>query len=325
MYNHYKAYCLNSQVNMITKQPVVVMKFGGAALANHKNIANAAKIAHQYSSDAHVILVVSALQNITDSLYALAKLCEENNFNDCMKKLFLLYQHHKEILTHLGSRLETFETEQQLLFLTDLLKIFLQKNMGIKLSLAQIDYIVSFGERMSIHIFATALKKYKPLISRIDSAYLLKTTGDFGNAKIIPELNTHTMKKLLLLSVESKVTPIITGFIGQGKDGCITTFGRGGSDYTATSIAALINADKVILWKDIKGMYDKDPKTHTEAKYMTKVNYDDAIDMSKKGAKVLHPESIIPVKIKKIPVFIKCFLQPHNEGTIIWKGETTYA
>lgn len=304
---------------------LVVMKFGGAALSNGKNIINAAQITLNLSKSTKQIIIVSALQGVTDDLIDIKNLCERNKTKLMLHKLQKLQEYHQKILSGFGESLHVLETQQEIRTLTDLLKLYIVKNAGKKLTNAQHDYIVSFGERLSVHIFACALKELNSSVIAVDSSYFLKTTADFGNAKVVPDLNKATIHKIVTLALKQNAIPIITGYIGCGEDGCVTTLGRGGSDYSATSLASLMHADQIVLWKDVKGMYDKDPKQHKDALFLTKVNYHDAIDMSINGAKILHPESIIPAEKNSIPVYIKSFLQPNEEGTTIWKGKTLYA
>lgn len=323
---------LNSTIELYFRQetdmnnkPLVVMKFGGAALKNQWSIDKSTDQIREYFLTNYLVIIVSALSGVTDKLYTLCSLCKKGETSSCIKLITQISANHTNILSQMGSSIEIFETQQQIQYLIDLLRIFIMKHLTEKLTQAQVDYVVSFGERLSIHIVSFVLKQKHVKVIAVDSSYLLKTTKEFGNAKIYQAYNKETIKKICEQAIASNIIPVITGFIGQGTDGCIRTLGRGGSDYSATSIAALIKADRVILWKDVHGMYDKDPKKYSDAKYFYKVNYDKALEMSKHGAKILHPESILPAKANKIPVLIKSFLKPTIPGTEIWKGETIYA
>lgn len=311
---------------MKTTHPVIVMKFGGAALTDTNNIGTTTKIIKKYYQNNNLIIIVSALKGVTNSLHDVALLTEKGDKKKALQIIDQLLTHHLNILYYFCKQpLEVFETTLQIQLLCDLLKLYIKKNNGKPLTLAQVDYIASFGERMAIHVVTKAVKNKQLKAIPIDTAYLLKTTRNFGNAKVLPAKSKKTVFQLLNSCQTQGIIPIITGYIGCTKDGCVTTFGRGGSDYSASLIASIMQVNKIILWKDVIGLYDKDPKIHKRAKLMKETNYKTAITLSKKGAKILHHASIYPAQSKYIPIWIKCFLDLKAKGTLIWKGETVYA
>jgi aspartate kinase (EC 2.7.2.4) len=133
----------------------------------------------------------------------------------------------------------------------------------------------------------------------------------------IYELIRNRIEPLLKIK---KTVPVVTGFIGCAEDGSITTLGRGGSDYTATILASALNADEVWLWKEVNGIMTCDPKFVPNAKFIPQISYQEAMELSHFGAKILHPLALIPVMRKNIPVRIKNVFNPDFEGTVICAG-----
>lgn len=305
---------MNQQNNSL-----LVMKFGGSALANYKNIHKISKIISKYSETNDVIVVVSAVEGVTDKLYKIVELIKKGQVNRALQEIEIIYNLHIHILSKLDKAVETFDTQQKIKTLIDLLRMFVKKVFNTKITNSQIDYIVSFGERLSIHLVVYILKKENNKALAVDTSYLLTTNKEFGNAKpVIPKTRSN-IKELLGKCLKEKVIPVITGYIGHAEDGCITTLGRGGSDYSASLMASFLKANGLILWKDVKGLYDKDPKRYPDAHLMKETDYDTAIKLSKNDAKILHPESVITAKKANISVYIKCFLMPNLTGTRIWK------
>ena len=184
------------------------------------------------------------------------------------------------------------------------------------------DYILSFGERLLAPIFSASL-----LSVGVDSVALtggdagIITDNNFGRAKPLPESYEIIRNRLEPLIAIKKTVPVVTGFIGTTEDGIITTLGRGGSDLTATLIAAALDADEVWLWKEVDGVMTTDPKIVPEARVIPEISYQEAMELSHFGAKILHPRALEPVMAKKIPVRIKNTFNPDANGTVI-KEET---
>lgn len=301
---------------------LLIMKFGGAALANYKNIRKVSKIISKYSETNHLIIVVSAIEGVTDRLYKIVELIKKGQVNRALHEIETIYSLHIYILSKLDKSVETFDTQQKIKTLIDLLKMFVKKvfNTNItNITNSQTDYIVSFGERLSIHLIVHILKKENNKVLAVDTSYLLTTNKEFGNAKPITPKSRSDIKELLNECLKENVIPVVTGYIGHAEDGCITTLGRGGSDYSASLMASFLKANGLILWKDVKGLYDKDPKRYPDAHLMKEADYDTAIKLSQNDAKVLHPESVLTAKKADISVYIKCFLMPNLTGTRIWK------
>lgn len=294
------------------------MKFGGAALEDAASIKKISSIIYWSSQKNDLIIVVSAIKHVTDKLHRVLEIIKRADIQSALKEIDCIYNDHVNLLREIDPSIQSLETEQKLKNLLDLLKLFVKKTSFDKLGDSQKDYIISFGERMSVHVITHSLRFIKKVRSlALDTTSLLATTKEFGRAKPLLDENLSSMKLILRKCLSERVIPVITGYVGHAPDGCITTLGRGGSDLTATLIASMISADKVILWKDVVGLFDKDPKIDPDAKLFKVTDYNTAMDLSKHGAKILHPEAVEPVKTAKIPLQIKSFLFPKGPGTLI--------
>lgn len=298
-------------------KPLMVMKFGGAALANPENIIRTTKIIKKYSESYRVVVVVSAIKNVTDSLLEIGENLKLEKSDETLEKIEILYQKHLKFLERIGNPVLACETKQEIKLLFDLLELFIKRVDQAHIANSQIDFIVSLGERLSARIIVSYLRNLKVNASLMDTRDFLTTTAQHGGAKPIIKKSKKLISQNINNYLKSKVIPVITGYIAQDETGCITTLGRGGSDYTASLIANFINAQSLVLWKDVDGLYDKNPKIYPEAKIIFQATYQEAIKLSRGGAKILHPESVRPAQKARIPIYIKSFLKPDLEGTKI--------
>jgi aspartate kinase len=298
----------------------VVMKFGGASLKDGESIFHVANLVKKFEEYEKVV-VVSAMAGVTDSLIEAATKCYKD-FSSSFIKLFiaeLTKKHYEAISTAVKNpdiQTKVFEKIDKLL--DELEKVLLGIGYLGELTKRSMDYIQSFGERLSAPIVSASL-----LSIGVDSVALtggdvgIITDRNFGRAKPLPEVYSTVKSRLDPLLRIKKSTPVITGFIGVAEDGSITTLGRGGSDLTATLIASALDADEVWLWKEVDGVLTTDPKIVPEARLIPEISYQEAMELSHFGAKILHPRAIEPVMRKGIPVRIKNTFNPDAEGTVI--------
>ena len=125
---------------------------------------------------------------------------------------------------------------------------------------------------------------------------------------------------MILPLIRKNIIPVVTGFYGVSEKGDIVTLGRGGSDYSATILAHVLDAQEVILWKEVDGVFNKDPKKSRKAKYFSELTYKKATVLARNGAKILHHEAMKPAEIKGIIIRVKNTFKPNFVGTKIWKG-----
>ena len=180
------------------------------------------------------------------------------------------------------------------------------------------DYLISFGERLSIKLISSAIndlsKKSIPLSGKEVG---IITDSNFGESKPLMDTTRLRVSKTVDSLFSKKIIPVIGGFAGADQHGHITTFGRGGSDYSATIIGSCIKADEIWLMSDINGLMTADPKIVKNARLLKEVSYVEAIEMALFGAKQIHPRTFEPLLTKKIPMRIRSSLNVKNEGTLV--------
>jgi aspartate kinase len=303
----------------------LVMKFGGTSVGDGSRIRHVAELAKEYrDSGNEVLLVTSALNGVTDALLKNAKEASETGKTSTIKEFIadLTKQHHQaahdavtgknadsivEIVTgELDSRIE--ELEKALIGICYL---------G-ELTVRSIDYISSYGERLTAPILCGSLNSLgiKSRSFTGGEAGII-TTDDYCNARPLEKSYSLIKERIEPLLKES--IPVITGFIGVSEAGIITTLGRGGSDFSASIIGAALKADEIWLWKEVHGILTTDPRIVPEARTIPVISYIEAMELSYFGARVLHPRTIEPAIRHGIPVRVKNTFDPSSPGTIIVK------
>lgn len=298
-----------------------ILKFGGSSLANAEKILHVSQVIKEHTYKNRVVVVVSAMQTVTDSLIKLFYACDTNALPKALAYFRDLYNLHKKTLNELGFNLyQQGEAESILDESFGKLSLHIAKTQ--EYDKPDYDYIISFGERWSSILITFALEKLDVAAKNIDSSEIIITSDNFGNAKAIFGLTKRKTEQILLPLLNQGITPIVSGFFGSRKDKKITILGRGGSDYSATILAHALDAHEVILWKEVDGIFSGDPKHDNKAKFYPELSYKEALKLAEKGAKILHPEAIKPVAKKEIIVWIKNTFKPNFEGTKIWSGES---
>ena len=298
----------------------IILKFGGTSISSIVNIQQVANLIKSLSKEHRIIPVFSAISGVTDDLIRITNHVQDRNkdaANSLAKKVIKTHldiSNHcvknpkikKELLTKMKTDLDEFE---------ELLHgILLLGEVTPRSS----DYLISFGERLSINLIAYALNdigiKAVPLTGK-DVGII--TDSNFGQAKpLMDTTRLHVSHTIEDLSTK-KVMPVIGGFAGADQHGNITTLGRGGSDYTATIIASSIKADEVWLMSDVDGLMTTDPKIVKNAKLIKEVSYVEAMEMALFGAKQIHPRAIEPLVTKKIVLRIRNTFNMKNPGTLV--------
>lgn len=301
----------------------IVMKFGGTSVGTGKNIRHVADLVRQYAQEDRVVVVVSALAGVTNSLIEVADLAakkgDEKHVQDFTEKL--LNKHLDAISTAITSKDIQAEVEQT----TRKIILELEKVLtGIcyvgELTPKSKDYVVSFGERLSTPIVWGALKDQGLQTQWFTGKEAgIVTDSNFGEADPLMNYTTHLIRERLAPLLEKGAVPVVTGFIAANQDGVVTTVGRGGSDYTATILGAALKVDAVWIWTDVDGIMTTDPKIVSTAKMLPQLSYQEAAEMAIFGAKAMHPRALEPVAKENIPVKIRSTLHPENEGTLITK------
>ena len=294
-----------------------VLKFGGTSVANAENISKVIEILISESKSQNIAVVVSALGGITDELIkagTLASLKDENyltTFN-------LIKARHREtvqlLISKSRAKVVIKNTETKLEELKNLLRgIYLINELSDKTR----DKILSFGELLSSYIISEKLKEKVKLSELKDSREIIITDSTYTHANVCAKL---TNKKIASYFISSNAKVIIfPGFVSSNENGDTTTLGRGGSDYTAALIASAIKATHLEIWTDVSGMYTANPKLVKQAFPIEEISYQEAMELSHFGAKVLYPPTVQPALQKSIPIYIKNTFEPKEKGTLITK------
>ncbi|MBL7699462.1 MAG: bifunctional aspartate kinase/homoserine dehydrogenase I [Chitinophagaceae bacterium] len=292
-----------------------VLKFGGSSVANAENINKVVAIVQEASKKDNTVLVVSALGGVTDLLLSAARLASlgDESYHD---QLAVIEKRHLTAVTELipvarqASVLSA--VKKQCNEIDDICNgIFLLR----ELSAASKDRVVSFGELMSSKIISAKLGADGIENAWKDSRELIKTDLNYGNAKVDFEKSNRLIAGFFT-GVSEKVT-VLPGFIASAPNGTTTTLGRGGSDYTAAIVAAALDAKILEIWTDVSGIMTADPGNVTNAKIISNISYQEAMELSHFGAKVIYPPTIQPVLKRNIPVKVKNTFAPADEGTLI--------
>ncbi len=294
-----------------------VLKFGGTSVANAKNIALVKNIVANNSNK--TVVVVSALGGVTDLLLQAATLAskQDKTYKEQLQEIenrhietikdFIPISSQSKVLSKVKSELNTLE---------DLLEgAFLIGEITPQLS----DKIVSFGELLSSYIISEYFISEQMNASYKDSRELIKTNDNYGKAAVDFKITNANCKDFFLNNT-SKIT-VVAGFISSSVNNNPTTLGRGGSDYTAAIIAAATDAEALEIWTDVSGMYTANPKLVKQAVAIPHISYEEAMELSHFGAKVLYPPTIQPVLSKGISIVIKNTFKPEDNGTLITKNK----
>ncbi|MBA6154973.1 bifunctional aspartate kinase/homoserine dehydrogenase I [Tenacibaculum sp. S7007] len=296
-----------------------VLKFGGSSVANHQNIKKVLHIVKQVSNQEKTVIVVSAFGKTTDKLLTTAQLALKDN-NLIAKPISELEELHFSIIKELIISKNQSEVIQEVQQLFNRLKaiyegVFLLQELSSK-TLAK---VASFGERLSSYIIANAAKELLNATHK-DSRELIITNNDSLNAQV--NFNLTYKNCINYFEDNSFDITILGGFIAADEKGETTTLGRGGSDYSAAIYAAVLGANELQIWTDVSGMYSANPRVVKQAFPITQISYEEAMELSHFGAKVLYPPTIQPVLEKEIPIRIKNTFDPENQGTLISKEST---
>jgi aspartokinase/homoserine dehydrogenase 1 len=283
-----------------------VMKFGGTSVGTSENIKLVRDIIKHQDDD--VIVVISALDSVTDAILRAAKLASEGD-KKFYSELELIEKLHQEVTAELfGDPGEIFEIVGGLL--NELRQILTGIMLVGELTCKTLDRIAGIGERMSSHIVA----HYIEGAVWADSSGLIRTDSNFGKASV----DFETTNRLIVNEFgRIKGVAVVPGFIAKNKKGEYTTLGRGGSDYTAAIIAAALDVDVLEIWTNVDGFMTADPKVISKAYTIPELTYSEAMELSHFGAKVIYPPTILPVYQKNIPVRIKNTFSPEKEGSLI--------
>jgi bifunctional aspartokinase / homoserine dehydrogenase 1 len=310
---------LHNRASKSAKKPLLVMKFGGTSVGDASCIQRVVDIVRSASLRSNLVVVVSAMSGVTNKLIEAATLSQAGDY----KSAFTIFkglrkQHEAAIRSLLDSPAERKRTAKTLRALFEEGER-LCENAALQreLTLAARDSISSLGERLSAPLVAAALAQHGVLSEAIDATEVVVTNATHGGADPLMDLTRERCEARLGALLQQGITPTVTGFLGATVAGALTTLGRGGSDYSATILAAALKADEVTIWTDVDGVLTADPRQVPGPGTIPEISYREAADLAYFGAKVLHPKTLRPVMQSEIPVWIRNTFAPERPGTKI--------
>ncbi|MCR5125121.1 MAG: aspartate kinase [Treponema sp.] len=287
---------------------MIVMKFGGSSVANAERIRHVASIIQAYAEKRPAV-VLSAMGDTTDHLLEAADLAVQGKVDiEKVEKL------HLDTASELGVEVPAIKE-----LLGELKTLLTGISMLHELTKRTRDYLVSFGERMSVRMMAAYLQKLGTDAKFYDAWDVgMVSDSNFMSAELLDEVWENIPKALNdYKNGKQKEIPIVTGFIAKDKEGIITTLGRGGSDLSATMIGAAMGAEEIQTWKDVDGILTTDPRVVKDARPVPEVTYEEAQELAMFGSQVLHPRSMIPCRKTGTPVRVKNSYNIKSEGSVI--------
>lgn len=299
-----------------------VLKFGGSSVANANRIASVAAIVEAEAAQGGIAVVVSALQGVTDLLVAAAR-AAERGADDYRSVLETVRARHLEAVRGLFPAAEQAPVITPLqLMANDLEEVLHGVELLRECTPRTMDLLMSFGERMSCALFAAYLARRGSAASLVDAREIIVTDERFGAAAVDFQTSYARISSRLTATVG---IPVVTGFIAATASGVTTTLGRNGSDYTASIVGAGAGARLIEIWTDVDGVLSADPRVVPGAFVLPWISFEEAMELSYFGAKILHPYTMIPAVEKDIPILIKNTLRPEAPGTLIGGARPPWA
>lgn len=294
---------------------IKVFKFGGASVKDAEGVKNLIKVLKVTGSE-NKLIVISAMGKTTNALEIVVKdYLETTKVPGSLKEV---KNYHRSILEGLFPNKEAsvyFKVES----LFTELENFLQHNKSIQYDFVY-DQIVSYGELISTTIVSEYLNSQNIASNWLDARNFIKTDSTYRDAQV----NWVKTQELIQENIDPKKLNIIQGFIASDPNNFTTTLGREGSDYSAAIMAYCLNAESVTIWKDVPGVLNADPRFFEKAQLLNKISYEEAIELAFYGATVIHPKTLQPLQRKEIPLFVRSFINPSEEGTAVSKGKSIF-
>lgn len=304
----------------------LVIKYGGTSISASKDIQAVAKYVNQLAKKDQIVVVCSAVSGTTDDLIEISESIKKENKSKAEQLASKIINRHKQLAKQ---TIKKSDLQKKLITKLDqdfseLLALIDGMVLLGEVTPRSMDYLISFGERLSIKLISSAIndlgRKSIPLTGKEVG---IVTDSKYGESKPLMDTTRLRISKTIDSLFSKKTIPVVGGFSGADQHGHVTTFGRGGSDYSATIIGSCIKADEIWLMSDVDGLMTADPKIVKNAKLLKEVSYIEAIEMALFGAKQIHPRTFEPLLSKKIPMRIRSSFNIENEGTLVTASTST--
>lgn len=298
--------------------PMKVFKFGGASVKDAEAVQNVADILQMFEGE-KLAVVISAMGKTTNAMEGIAQAFWKRDQESFVDRISERRSFHLDIMNVL------FKDKSASIF-AEIHGIFddlLSRYDGLVSENYDFEYdqIVSLGEVISTKIITAYLRTRNLVCHWADARTLITTDRKFREAEVNWELTTNHFQKRFLPNYETCDIQVTQGFIGSN-DNSTTTLGREGSDFTAAIIAYCCDAESVTIWKDVPGMLNADPKWFDNTVKLDQISFREAIELSYYGASVIHPKTVKPLQNKNIPLYVKSFVNPEDDGTVIQESMT---
>jgi aspartate kinase len=303
------------------RESLVAFKFGGSSLLGAERMLHAAGLVRPVAQLMQVVVVVSAMKGVTDRLLAIGRALQESKKELARAEADGIVRVHLDVLRELS--LETEEHERVGRELNSLGRDLLheagahRRGESAEDPAELFDRLASYGERFASRLFAAALEHCGVAAVPVTSSEFVVTCDTFRDAKPHLEQTRERGREVLLPLLADAIVPVVTGFIGATPDGRITTLGRNSSDFSGAIIAHVVDADELVIWTDVDGIYTANPNESPEAKLLHDLSYEDAHALASSGAKVLHPHVLPLAAETEMTVWVRNTFKPHVRGTRI--------
>jgi len=298
-----------------------VMKFGGTSVGDADCIKRAAEIVVRATRKGAVVVVVSAMSGVTNNLTLAAQRSatgDETKSREITDAL--LHLHNAAVAALIRNEIRRSQLTGEVERIVGEVVSFCRGIALLReLTPRTLAVVSGVGERLSARLMAGALSELGVSSEAIEATELIITDDGYEPEPLIDQVRERASARLGPV-LAAGVTPVVTGFIGATVDGTLTTLGRGGSDYSATTLGAALDADEIIIWTDVDGVLSTDPRLVPEARLLREISYNEAAELAYFGAKVLHPKTLRPVAEAGIPVWIRNSFSPEKPGTKITRN-----
>jgi aspartate kinase len=304
---------------MIVRNNLRVMKFGGTSVGDAECIRRVAEIIADAALEGPIVAVISAMSGVTDRLIHAARCAATGETIVASEISAVLRELHFAVLDTLISDLNDYSVLAAEIddLVDETSSLCLKTAQRRELTSRLLDAITSIGERLSTRLVAGVLRTMGNPGIAVDATELIITNDLHGKAEPLMDQTRERARARLLPLLNEGAIPVVTGFIGATTRSAITTLGRSGSDYSATILAAALDANEVVLWKDVDGILTADPRIISDARNQPSLSYREATDLALFGAKALHLKTLHPVMAAGIRVQIRNCFDPESPGTTI--------
>jgi aspartokinase/homoserine dehydrogenase 1 len=305
----------------MSRQRLIVMKFGGTSVGNSERFRQCAAIVSHAAANDKIIVVVSAVGGVTDLIFKTIDAARRGDSAATEANLKQFESIHQKLVAELFPE-RPARSAAVLDFVNQVVEQLRNSSRALlalrsDVSAQTHDLLAALGERISACVLAHTIQEIGAASELVRAEEVIVTDNNFGNAAPNMECTAAACKSLLLPILERGVVPVVGGYSGATRDGQPTTLGRGGSDYSATIIGAAAGADEVWIWTDVDGVLSADPRICPDATTLPEISFAEAIELAYYGAKVIHPKAAYPAMDGGIPVWIKNSFHPEAPGTKI--------